>query len=98
MQLLLVEEEDANSGKGDHFRDGNTVRVINHMMLSLKCFVGLTSNKSFKVEGVIKGREVVVLVDSEAFRNFITSKLAWELGLSVAFLCGLQGYKQGNDG
>ena len=98
MQLLLVEEEDANSGKGDHFRDDSTVRVINNMMLSLKCFVGLTSNKSFKVEGVIKGREVVVLVDSGAFRNFITSKLARELGLSVAFLCGLQGYKQGNDG
>ena len=88
MQLLLVEgddeeEEDASSGEGDHFGDDSTVRVMNNMRLSPKSFVGLTSNKSFKVEGIIEGRKVVVLVDSGASANFMTSKLARELGLSV---------------
>ena len=88
MPLLLVEEdgegeEDIRGGKVDHFEDGGTVRVMNNMRLSLKRFVGLTSNKSFKVEGEIEGRKVVVLVDSRASGNFNTNKLARELGLGV---------------
>ena len=76
-------EEDNSVGEVDHLEDDSTMRVMNNMRLSLRSFVGLTSNKSFKVEGEIEGRKVVVLVDSGASRNFMTNRLARELGLDV---------------
>ena len=41
------------------------------------------SNKSFKVEGNIGRRRVLVLVDSGASGNFLTTQLARELDLEV---------------
>ena len=45
--------------------------------------MGLTSNKSFKVEGEIEGKKVVVLIDSRASSNFLATHLAKELNLKV---------------
>ena len=88
MQLLLADDddegkEDIRAGEVDPFEEDNTVTVIHNMRFSLKSFVGLTSNKSFKVEGEIERQKVQVLVDNGASENFMTSKLARELGLEV---------------
>ena len=45
--------------------------------------MGLTSSKSFKVEGEINGKKVVVLIDSSALGNFLATRLAKELNLKV---------------
>lgn len=53
------------------------------LQLSSHSFWGLTSNKSLKVWGAIKGEKVVVLVDSGAATNFISLKLVEKLQLQV---------------
>ena len=53
------------------------------MKISLNSFVGLSFNKSFKLEGEIEGRKVLVLVDSGVSRNVLATRLAKDLGLEV---------------
>ena len=43
--------------------------------LSLHLLVGLSSPKTIKVKGEIRGREVVVLIDGEATHNFISKEV-----------------------
>ncbi|XP_062100900.1 uncharacterized protein LOC133806828 [Humulus lupulus] len=52
--------------------------------VSLNAVVGLTSPKTMKILGSILGHEVVVLVDSGATHNFITTELAQKLALPVS--------------
>ena len=74
MQLILVEEdEDEHEDRGEEPGEDQGEQVLQHMKISLNSFVGLTSNKSFKVEGSIGGRRVLVLVDSGASGNFLTT-------------------------
>ena len=53
------------------------------LQISLHSLNGLTSNKSFKMWGRIGGKEVVMLVDTEATNNFISKILAQELKLPI---------------
>ena len=57
--------------------------IIQNVKISLKNFIGLTSNKSFKVEGEIEGRKMVVLIDSGVSKNFLATRLTTKLGLKV---------------
>ena len=93
MQLMLVEgkgsegqeEEGGEEGvrsKGEEREQEGGLEVRN-MKISLKSLAGLTSNKSFKVEGEIGGRRVLVLVDSGALGNFLATRVAKELNLKV---------------
>ena len=84
MQLLLVEEdEEEQEGGGEDGVEDHGERILQHMKISLNSFVGLTSNKSFKVEGSIGERSVLILVDNGASGNFLTTQLAKELNLEV---------------
>ena len=84
MHLILVEDdEDEHEDKGEEPGEDQGEQVLQHMKISLNSFVGLTSNKSFKVEGSIGGRKVLVLVDSGVLDNFLTTQLARELELEV---------------
>ena len=51
------------------------------MELSLYSIAGLTSKKSLKVWGTILGKKVVVLIYSGGSTNFISRRVAEELGL-----------------
>ena len=93
MQLKLVEgeesegekeesEEEKGRSEGEERKQGVEVEVRN-MKIYLQSLAGLTSNKSFKVEGEIGGRRVLVLVDSGASGNFIATRMAKELKLKV---------------
>src|ERR1044072_6959975 len=53
------------------------------LQLSLQSREGLTTNKSFKVWGDIRGRAVLVLVDCGDTSNFISWDLVEDLGLEV---------------
>ena len=53
------------------------------MELSLCSARGLTQPQTMKMEGVIQGRKVLVLIDSGASHNFISTRLIQELRLGV---------------
>lgn len=53
------------------------------MELSLNSVVGLTTPRTMKLKGLIKGVEVVILINSEASHNFISMELLKKLGLGL---------------
>lgn len=44
---------------------------------------GITSPKTMKLRGKIQGREVLILIDSGANHNYISTKLVKEMDLDV---------------
>ncbi|XP_056852913.1 uncharacterized protein LOC130502194 [Raphanus sativus] len=52
--------------------------------VSVNSVVGISSPRTMKLRGVIQNREVVVLIDSGATHNFISSKLIAELKLPLS--------------
>lgn len=57
-------------------------------VLSLNSLVGITTKKTMKMKGLLKGREVVILIDSGASCNFISKKLVEEMKLPVVDTMG----------
>lgn len=53
------------------------------MALSMQSIVGISKGKTMKLVGTIKGQEVMILIDSGASHNFISSISASRLGLPV---------------
>ena len=49
--------------------------------VSINSVVGLSSSRTLKLKGELEGTEVTVLIDSGASHNFISEKLAAQLGL-----------------
>lgn len=64
--------------------------------LSLSSMVGLTAERSMKMMGHIGGKQVVVLIDSGATRNFISERLVQKMGLPVTETKGF-GVRLGED-
>lgn len=56
--------------------------IMDTVELSRKSLHGVSSPKTMKVQGVIKGRSVIVLLDCGATQNFISITLVSELKLS----------------
>ena len=75
---MLVDVEQATEGIGEVEEDPQ------HLSLSLSSMVGLSAPHSLKIRGRIKDREVIVLIDSRASHNFISTTLVEELGLEMS--------------
>lgn len=80
LQLVLVESEEAEV---EEVEEAEVVLEAKVLQLSLRSKEGLTSNKSFKVWGLIGNRAVLILIDSGASTNFVSYKLVEELKLQV---------------
>lgn len=52
--------------------------------ITLQSLVGFTSPKTMKMGGTIDGKDVVILVDSGASSNFISTSVAQQLGLPLS--------------
>ncbi|KAG5576751.1 hypothetical protein H5410_056885 [Solanum commersonii] len=53
------------------------------MLLNMNSIVGLTGGRTMKLVGKIHGKDVIILVDSGATHNFISSALAHHLQLPI---------------
>jgi len=84
--LVLLGKDDAipdEDAENSHTEDENI--TLNTLSLHLSAFRywGLTSHHTLKARGIINGREVIVLVDSGAEANFLSSTLVTALDLPL---------------
>ncbi|KAF7821859.1 Retrovirus-related Pol polyprotein [Senna tora] len=70
---LLFEIEETSEDKA----------VSTLMSLSLNSVVGITSGRTMKLMGRVRGKEVVIMIDSGATHNFISEELVKRMGLEV---------------
>lgn len=80
---ILEAEEDDVKGEEQGPREEELEMEAKILQLSLRSKEGLTSNSSFKVQGKIQQRPVLILIDSGASCNFISHILEEELQLKV---------------
>lgn len=76
-----MEPEEIPGGETEDISDGET--ELKGMELSLCPVGGLTQPQTMKLRGKVLNQAVMVLIDSKASHNFISSKLVENLGLLV---------------
>ncbi|PKU77049.1 putative mitochondrial protein [Dendrobium catenatum] len=67
--------------EGDDSEEEQSDPQLEVAEVSLNSVMGFTPSHTMKVKGKIHGREVVVLIDSGATHNFISTQVAEELGI-----------------
>ncbi|XP_031271166.1 uncharacterized protein LOC116129586 [Pistacia vera] len=85
-QILLIdekEEEDPDPSVGEEIIETETEKPQENVELSLSSVVGIQGPKTMKLKGRIQGKEWIVLIDSGASHNFISSKVVEQLGIPV---------------
>jgi hypothetical protein len=55
--------------------DSLAVEAQLHMMLSSEAVSAGPSSKTFKLQGVLQGQAVLILIDSSSSHSFVTTKL-----------------------
>ena len=79
--IICAEEEGDLSEENGH--DENEERGYPEMDLSIFSAGGLTQPHTMKLQGTVKGRTALVLIDSGASHNFISTELVSHLGLNI---------------
>lgn len=78
--MLLAEDESEKEKEGRELMEETAdCNDLEGVELSMNSVVGLTSPKTMKVRGTVKGQDVVVLIDSGATDNFMSWELIKEL-------------------
>lgn len=72
--VIQVDQEDAHSEASTHSSDEE-----NLMSLSQWAAQGIMGKKTIRLQGLIGGKEVLILVDSGSSANFISESLAQQL-------------------
>ena len=87
--MLFILNEEESGGEEVKMEETEEVMELNQLVVAetteieLKTLTGLTSKGTMKLKGHVKGREVVILVDSGATNNFIHEAVAMEGGLNI---------------
>ncbi|KAJ9544173.1 hypothetical protein OSB04_023880 [Centaurea solstitialis] len=88
MSVLLVQAEEQEGEitreEGEKTLDTATVfEMDKEVEIHLNSVVGLTNPKTMKLEGVINEQRVVILIDSGATHNFISTEIVEKKGIKV---------------
>nr|XP_012568866.2 uncharacterized protein LOC105851738 [Cicer arietinum] len=76
--IIMEEEEEEGVEEGEEH-----LQSIRSLHLSLCSMSGFTTTRSWKVEGLLEGVAVVILIDCGASHNFIATELVERLHLTV---------------
>ncbi|KAI3716153.1 hypothetical protein L6452_23281 [Arctium lappa] len=79
LSVMVVQEEE---GSEDHTELTNMDQKMD-VAVSLNSVIGFVTPKTMKLEGMVEDQKVVILIDSGAFHNFISSTLVEKLELPV---------------
>ncbi|PKU74134.1 hypothetical protein MA16_Dca026394 [Dendrobium catenatum] len=85
LQVLLVcEDEEDEEGGGSRTEEEEEEKLhLDVTEVSLNSVVGFTPSHTMKVRGEIADREVVVLIDSGATHNFISTQIVDQMGMEL---------------
>ncbi|XP_031283947.1 uncharacterized protein LOC116142668 [Pistacia vera] len=81
--LVVTNDDRAENDDGSPEPTSEMSDEGNPLALSMHSIVGVTTDKTLKLKGVIGGTELIVLVDSGASHNFISHELVRKLELPV---------------
>lgn len=83
-QFVLIEGSQGEELEiSDEKEDKGVPLTSKVLQISLKSKEGLTFNRSFMVVGMIRGNDVLILVDCGASTNFISKEFVKQLNLEV---------------
>lgn len=77
---MIILEADEEEGE---YELEEPLQSFRSLHLSLCSMLGFTTTKSWKVEGIVEGNSVVILIDCGASHNFIATELVGRLKLKV---------------
>ena len=85
LQFVLMAEGEQEDYPIEHMgiQEEVTEMEMRALQLFINSYWGLTSNKSMKVWGTIGNEALVILVDTGATTNFISTRVVEQLGLQV---------------
>ncbi|GKD53405.1 putative mitochondrial protein [Tanacetum coccineum] len=83
LQVLLVGENDEESMEEDMEVEDVDHAHLEVIEVSLNSIMGFTSNHTMKLHGIIGDMVVVVLIDSGATHNFMSTRVVKQLGIMV---------------
>ncbi|KAF7826330.1 Retrotransposable element Tf2 [Senna tora] len=88
LNIIILSDLEEGEEDGEEFvfdpdetRKDKSVSTL--MSLSLNSVVGITSGRTMKLMGKIRGKEVVIMIDSGATHNFISEELVKRMGLEI---------------
>ncbi|KAF7826714.1 Retrotransposable element Tf2 [Senna tora] len=88
LNIIILSELEEGEDDGEEFvfdpeetREDNSVSTL--MSLSLNSVVAITSGRTMKLMGKIRGKEVEIMIDSGAKHNFISEELVKQMGLEI---------------
>ena len=76
------EKEQEMSKEEDILEEQTLVKEEMNMTIFCNAWAGITTPQTIKIEGHIKKKKVIVLIDSDSTHNFIPCKIAKELNTS----------------
>lgn len=89
LSVILLQPEEEGTVREEFMNNGDTGGECEDVLensqpeISLNSVVGITSPKTMKLLGTLKGREVVVMVDPGATHNFISKEAVQKLEIPV---------------
>ncbi|TYK15071.1 Ty3/gypsy retrotransposon protein [Cucumis melo var. makuwa] len=88
MLFILNEEESTEEGEGSEAPNTEPVEINQlgepeETMIEYRAITSLTTKGTMKLRGIVKGKEVIVLIDSGATHNFIHHELVKERKIPI---------------
>ena len=78
-------EQETHEEKENEMLEENKEETIEEITPTISCnaLAGITTPQTLKIEGYIKKKKVIVLIDSGSTHNFIHSKIAKDLNCFI---------------
>ncbi|XP_010501828.1 PREDICTED: uncharacterized protein LOC104779138 [Camelina sativa] len=85
--VATVDDEEGEVDKDENELGEELVEVPEFTALSIYLAVGISSPRTMKLRGIVQEEDIVVMVDSGATHNFISSSMENRIGIATKGVC-----------